>query len=265
VKISPSTGLLQVIADRKVEHAKRKEQERLDLLNGNDNKHRPAFLDLLLDVQEESQLTDEDIREEVDTFMFEGHDTVSSSMGFFSFMLGHNQDLQEKVYAELCEIFGDDMDRDVTTEDIGKMKYLDQCVRETMRLLPTVPLIGRVLGEDTNLGGYIVPKGVTALIAPFAVQRDRRCYANPDLFDPEHFSPENVRKRNPFAYIPFSAGQRNCIGQKFATNEQRVVLAKIFRRFKFVSTVHELENRGLPELILKPSHGFPMRVERRVK
>ena len=68
----------------------------------------------------------------------------------------------------------DNPDRDVTTEDINRMKYLDQCIKETMRMFPVVPLIGRVVPEDTQIGDFLVPKGVTAMVAPFAVQRDRR-------------------------------------------------------------------------------------------
>lgn len=71
-------------------------------------------------------------------------------------------------------ISGDDIERDVTQADISRMKYLDQVIREVLRLLPTVPIIGRVISEETEIGGFIIPKGVTAMIPPFAVQRDRR-------------------------------------------------------------------------------------------
>uniref|UniRef100_A0A1I7YPD5 Cytochrome P450 n=1 Tax=Steinernema glaseri TaxID=37863 RepID=A0A1I7YPD5_9BILA len=83
------------------------------------------------------------------------------------------------------------------------------------------------------------------MIAPFATQRDPRFFPNPDSFDPENFTLDKVGKRSPYSFLPFSAGPRNCIGQKI------------------VSTLSELENRGLPELVLKPSRGFPVRIEPR--
>lgn len=135
-------------------------------------------------------------------------------MGYTVYMISQKPEIQEKIYEELKGIM-ETSDSEITHEDIGRMKYLEQCIKETMRMFPTVPLIARVIEEDTQVGDYILPKGVSALIAPFAVHRDRRFYDNPDNFDPEHFSSENINKRNPFAYIPFSAGPRNCIGIKY--------------------------------------------------
>ncbi|KAL3070738.1 hypothetical protein niasHT_032529 [Heterodera trifolii] len=224
-----------------------------------------CFLDILLDLQEHNNFSDEDIREEVETFMFEGHDTVASSVGFTVFSLGHRPQLQERLHKEMDNLFGECAERDITYDDLPRMRYTEQCVRETMRLLPSVPLIGRNITETTEICGFKIPAGCTAMVAPFSIHRDKRYYHAPDDYDPEHFSEENVLRRNkePFAYLPFSAGPRNCIGQKFAGTEQKISLAKIFRRFRVISVQHELESRGLPELVLKPSDGFWIRIERR--
>lgn len=186
------------------------------------------------------------------------------SLGFMVFWLGHREKLQEKLRTEMREIFNSDVGRDVTLDDMTKMRYAESCIRETMRLLPTVPIIGRVITEPTEIGGFIIPKGVTVMVPPFAIHRDPRYFHNPDEFDPDHFTTERViiRNREPYAYLPFSAGPRNCIGQKFASAEQKITAAKIFRRYRVISTTHELENRGLPELVLKPSNGFWIRMER---
>ena len=215
---------MKVIKDRKLERerirnddtasecSKRSSQDAWESENLGTKGKRQAFLDLLLDMQEENKLTDSDIREEVDTFMFEGHDTVSSSMGYTVYMVAHNPDVQEKVYEEVKGIL-DSSDQEISLEDLNRMKYLEQCIKEALRMFPVVPIIGREIQEETNINGYILPKGVTAMISPFAVHRDKRYYKNPDKFDPDNFASDQTTKRNPFSYIPFSAGPRNCIGQ----------------------------------------------------
>ncbi|VDN54401.1 unnamed protein product [Dracunculus medinensis] len=221
-----------------------------------------AFLDLLLSLKQDHKLTEHDILEEVGTFLIAGYDTVSSSIGFVLFLLGHRPSIQEKVYRELRDIFGE-TDREITRDDLKKMKYLEQCMKESIRLYPTVVLIGRRITQDIEIGGYTIPAGVTACISPFAVARDPEQWKNPETFDPEHFSAENIAKRDAFAFIPFSAGPRNCLGQKFAIMEEKIALAYVLRKYRVISMICEEENRALPEVSLKPSKGFPMRFELR--
>ncbi|EEB11101.1 cytochrome P450, putative [Pediculus humanus corporis] len=114
-------------------------------------KKRKAFLDLMLQLQRESKLTDEEIKEEVDTIMFEGHDTTAAASSFFLSILGLYPDIQEKVYKEQYEIFGDS-NRPVTFTDTVNMKYLERVIMETLRLYPPVPTIARQVFEDIKLG-----------------------------------------------------------------------------------------------------------------
>ncbi|KAK6009893.1 hypothetical protein OSTOST_25149, partial [Ostertagia ostertagi] len=145
----------KVINERIAERGVRKSQ----------NGEKKAFLDLLLDVQAEGNLSYEDIREEVDTFMFEGHDTTASSMGWTLWCLSCNPQLQKRLHEEMDEIFGSS-DRSCTNEDLKSMKYLEKCIKESLRLRPPVPNFTRKLEQDIEIEGVMIPKGCSIMITP---------------------------------------------------------------------------------------------------
>lgn len=171
-------------------------------------KQRQAFLDLLLDAQDtDPTLTDENVREETDTFMFEGHDTTSAAVGWTSFLLSCHPEIQRRVQEELDSIFGGDRTRDVTTADMAKMKYLECCIKEGLRIYPSVPFIGRRLTKDLELEDKaVVPAGCTMFIHMYFLHRDPNVFPDPEKFDPDRFLQENSLGRHAFAYVPFSAG-----------------------------------------------------------
>ncbi|XP_067928638.1 cytochrome P450 4V2-like [Watersipora subatra] len=225
-------------------------------------KHK-AFLDILLECRDEhgNALTDEEIREEVDTFMFEGHDTVSAATAHTVHLLGANLDAQRRCQKELDEIM--DSPRDFTMDDLAKMTYLDWCIKESLRLFPSVPWFGRALAEDTDFGGYTVPKGTTAAVFTISLHRDPAIFPDPETFDPTRFSPDKCANRHPYAYVPFSAGPRNCIGQKFAMMELKVIMATILLNFNLVSTQKRDEVKPNPGLVLQPSAGIWVKLSSR--
>ncbi|KAE9554216.1 hypothetical protein FO519_002580 [Halicephalobus sp. NKZ332] len=213
-------------------------------------------------VQEEGKLTDEDIREEVDTFMFEGHDTTSSAMTWTIWSLAHFKEYQDKVIEEVDEIFGDS-DRPCTHEDLTKMKYLEKCIKESLRLFPPVPLHTRSVEEDFDLNGELVPQGSTIMISPFILHRDTTYFKEGNTFYPDHFDQEEIATRHAFAFVPFSAGPRNCIGQKFAIMEEKTVLSWFFRKYRVDAEMPWADNIPCPEIIIKPLHGTPIKIYRR--
>ncbi|KAG9347000.1 hypothetical protein JZ751_005927 [Albula glossodonta] len=227
-------------------------------------RRRRAFLDMLLKTTDEdgNGLSHKDIQEEVDTFMFEGHDTTAASMNWALYLLGSHPEEQRRVKQELWEVFGSS-DRPVGADDLRRLRYLECVIKESLRLFPAVPLFARSICEDCHINGFKVPKGVNAVIIPYALHRDPRYFPDPEEFRPERFLPENSAGRHPYAFIPFSAGPRNCIGQRFAMMEEKVILAWVLRNFSVEACQAREDLRPLGELILRPEKGIWIKLGQR--
>lgn len=195
-------------------------------------KKRLAMLDLLLSAKNKDKIVDDGgIQEEVDTFMFKGHDTTSAALCFALMLIASHKDVQNLILAEMKEVLGD-LKKKPTCNDLQNFKYLERCIKETLRLYPSVHFIARTLGQDlTTRGGYVLPKDTNAVIHIYDVHHNPEIYPDPEKFDPDRFLPENVQKRHPYAFLPFSAGPRNCIGQKFAMLELKTAICAILANF----------------------------------
>ena len=143
---------------------------------------------------------------------------------------------QDRLSEELYRVFGDS-NRPITMNDLLKLKYLECCIKEALRLYPSVPMLGRTLSENVTIrkyhfiikftsiisslttiisngrqDGHFLPAGTTVALVSYALHRDPAHFPDPERFDPDRFLPENTRGRHPYCYVPFSAGPRNCIG-----------------------------------------------------
>uniref|UniRef100_A0A182W5Z8 Uncharacterized protein n=1 Tax=Anopheles minimus TaxID=112268 RepID=A0A182W5Z8_9DIPT len=228
-------------------------------------KKRLAFLDLLLESAENGALiSDEEIKNQVDTIMFEGHDTTAAGSSFFLSMMGVHQHIQDKVIQELDDIFGDS-DRPATFQDTLEMKYLERCLMETLRMYPPVPIIARSLKQDLKLASsdLVVPAGATITVATFKLHRLESIYPNPHVFDPDNFLPEKQANRHYYAFVPFSAGPRSCVGRKYAMLKLKIILSTILRNFRVHSDLKEEDFKLQADIILKREEGFQIRLEPR--
>nr|XP_056711048.1 cytochrome P450 4V2 [Euleptes europaea] len=227
-------------------------------------KMRRAFLDMLLNATDDDgkKFSYLDIREEVDTFMFEGHDTTAAALNWSVYLIASHPEVQRKIHHELDEVFGDS-NRHVTSDDLKKLRYLECVIKETLRLFPSVPYFARTLQETCHIRGFTLPKGTDVLIGPCVLHRDPNVFPEPEKFQPERFSMENSAGRHPYAYLPFSAGPRNCIGQRFAQMEEKTVLATVLRNFWVETTQKDGEIEPVPELILRPNGPVWIHLKRR--
>ncbi|XP_025267883.1 cytochrome P450 4C1-like isoform X2 [Camponotus floridanus] len=258
----------KIIAERKLYH-KRTDGQYLKNLESdkeaatNDEvfgikKKRLAMLDLLLAASQEYSLTDLDIREEVDTFMFEGHDTIATGIMFTLLLLAEHKDIQERVKLEVDDVMQENGGK-LNMRSLQNLSYLDRCLKEALRLYPSVPTLSRYTGDDVKLQSYVVPAGSILVLNIYAVHRDSNFWPNPDVFDPDRFLPEKIENRHPYSYLPFSAGPRNCIGQRFGLLEMKAIVAPLVHNF-YLEPVEYLKNiQFKADIIIRPTHPVHVR------
>ncbi|CAD5216569.1 unnamed protein product [Bursaphelenchus okinawaensis] len=219
---------------------------------------KPDFLGILLKAYEDGELPFENLREEVDTFMFAGHDTTSHAVAWTIWALATHPEVQEKLYQELISEFTND--DDFTSPRLKGLPYLDKVFKESMRICSPVPITQRQLVNEIQMGGYTIPIGTTIHISPLVLHWNKKAFPNPEKFDPERFA---EGKQIPPEYIPFSAGPRNCIGQKFATREAKIMIAHLIYNFKINADLPFDKNLKTAEVVLAPKLGVPVRLYKR--
>lgn len=214
-------------------HSEKIIRDRRQLIASERPGSRPVdFLDILLSGKdsEGNGLTDTEIRDEVDTFMFEGHDSTASAISWCLYNLARHPDHQDRCREEIRQSWGDR--QDITWEDLNKIEYTFMCVKESMRLYPPVPNVSRCAENDITLpDGRVIPKGVRMAVSLFALHRNPEVWSEPEEYDPSRFSRDSVTYQS--AYMPFSIGPRNCIGQLFAVTQMKVVIPMLIRKFRF--------------------------------
>ncbi|XP_053075685.1 cytochrome P450 4F2 isoform X1 [Acinonyx jubatus] len=220
------------------------------------------FIDVLLLTKDKDgkQLSDEDIRAEADTFMFGGHDTTASGLSWVLYNLAKHPEYQERCRQEVQELLKDREPKEIEWDDLAQLPFLTMCIKESLRLHPPVTVVSRCCTQDIVLpDGRVIPKGVICLVSIFGTHHNPSVWPDPEVYNPFRFDPENIKERSSLAFIPFSAGPRNCIGQTFALTEIKVVLALTLLRFRVLPDKEE--PRRKPELILRAEGGLWLRVE----
>jgi cytochrome P450 len=181
---------------------------------------REDLLAMLLDA--DTEMSDEQIRDEMLTFLFAGHETTALSLTYMWDLLSRAPEAEARLHEELEAI----LDGQPTIEDMFEFGYVEAVVKEAMRLYPPAHEIRREPATDTEFGDYEVPEGTLLVLPTWVLHRDERFWDDPESFRPERFLEDN-RDRPDYAYFPFGGGPRRCIGQQFAMTEAQLVLATI--------------------------------------
>ncbi|XP_076171300.1 putative cytochrome P450 4aa1 isoform X2 [Ptiloglossa arizonensis] len=219
-----------------------------------------SLLEYMVEMNEKNPcFTDEDIVEECCTFMLAGQDSVGTATAMTVFLLANHPEWQEKCIEELDAIF-DGGTRLPTLKDLKEMRCLEMCIKESLRLYPSVPIIARILGEDVKIGKHVIPAGCGVFMSPYGTHRLPHHFPDPEAFKPERFSPENSEKRHPYAYLPFSAGPRNCIGHKFAMLEMKSMISAILRKCRLQSVPGKEEVRAKFRMTIRAQGGLWVKV-----
>ena len=206
-----------------------------------------------------SGMTAKEVRDQVVTIFMAGHETTSLALSWTWYLLSQHPAVEAKLHAELADVLGG---RTPEYADIANLRYARMVIEESMRLYPPAHTTGRQPIAPDEILGHHIPAGAEVLIMPWLLHRKPSLWEDPERFDPERFTPERAAARPRFAYIPFGAGPRICIGAAFAMTEAILILATVAQRYRLhLKPGHPVEPQGL--ITVRPRYGLPMILERR--
>eukprot|EP00057_Strongylocentrotus_purpuratus_P034727 XP_796330.4 PREDICTED: leukotriene-B4 omega-hydroxylase 3-like [Strongylocentrotus purpuratus] len=205
---------------------------------------------LMLAKDTEGGLTDREMRDEINSFVFGGIDTTSSALTWLLYLLATHPEYQTKVQEEIDVLF-QDRDPEVCSEDLHRTPFLMKCVKESQRMYSFVTP-GRLLTEPLVVDGLTVPAGTELTLFTYQLHHNPDVWGDDHMtFRPNRFDRQNVEGRDPFAFIPFSAGARNCIAQQFALQEIQVAAIRIFDKFGFTLVRDSTEDLHRTPFLMK--------------
>jgi cytochrome P450 len=220
------------------------------------------LLSMLMSARDEETgeaMTDEQLRVEVTTFLLAGQETTSLALTWTWYLLSQNARARQRLEDELDAVLDG---RPPEYPDLANLPYLRMVIDEAMRLYPPAWGFSRQALADDRLGGFLLPRGWLAFVIPYVLHRLPAFWTDPDAFDPERFSPERSADRPKFAYTPFGAGPRQCIGNQFALIETQLIVATLAQAYR-LQLVPRHRAEPWPLITLRPRYGMPMIIERR--
>jgi cytochrome P450 len=202
--------------------------------------------------------TDRELRDQLFTLFFAGHETSATALCWTHYFLDRNPDVRARFLREVESVLGG---RVPTPEDLERLGYTEQILNESLRVYSPIHAISRVALGDNTVGGCRVPAGTSAYISLYATHRLPKYWPDPERFDPERFAPAQCEARSRFAFIPFAAGHRNCIGGSQAIVELKMILAQIAQRY-VLDLVPGQRIEPAPGTTMYPRYGMKMTLRR---
>ncbi|XP_048588796.1 cytochrome P450 3A19 isoform X2 [Nematostella vectensis] len=201
---------------------------------------RKDLLDLMLKAADPSnksdkRLTEDEVVSQCIIFFLGGYETTSTTLALTCHNIATHPDVQLKLQQEIDSVWTDE-DQMPSYDTVHKLPYLDMVISETLRMYPPGTLLTRTCMKECTIQGIRIPKGCDIFVTSYSMQRDPRNYPDPEKFDPERFSPEAKQARDPYTFLPFGHGPRDCIGKRFAFMEMKLVLSRILRRYDIKTT-----------------------------
>jgi cytochrome P450 len=218
------------------------------------------LLTMLMEARDEdgAPMSDKQLRDEVITLLTAGHETTTLALAWTCFLIATRPNVVERMTAEMAFLNG----HTPAYDDLMKLRYSRMVVEESMRLYPPVWTLARTAVNEDEIGGYRISAGSEILIFPYITQRHPKWWQDPDVFRPERFAPENSAARPRYAYLPFGAGPRTCVGLNFAMTELLLVLTMLLQRFRLRLAIDPALVRSDPSVTLQPRPGVPVMLEK---
>ncbi len=204
------------------------------------------------DDEDDTSMSDEQLRDEVITIFLAGYETVANVLAWTWMLLAQNPQAEARLHAELDGVLAG---RLPALEDLPQLHYTEMVIAESMRLYPPAWAMGRQATVDVNIGPYFLPAGTYFFFSQYLIQRDPEHFRDPLRFEPERFTPENKAGRSKFVYFPFGAGSRQCIGESFAWMEATLALATLAQRWR-LRLVPGQKLEVQPKITLRPKYGI---------
>jgi len=216
------------------------------------------LLSILMNARDEdgTALTDEQLRDELMTFLLAGHETTALALSWAFYLLSQNAEPEAKLQDELDHVLGG---RLPDVSDFPSLLFGDRVVKETLRLYPPAWSVARSVIADFELEGYTIPAGSNVVMSQWIMHRDPRYFIEPQKFDPDRWSTAACQNLPRFAYFPFGGGPRQCVGASFATTEAMLILATIARRYR-LALAENATVPPVPSMTLRPKGPIPMQI-----